>query len=54
MRENTYQLIGLKRKFHANQLVKVKRANTGDTVLTAKPKDGRFEDAQQSVGGCEN
>ena len=27
----------------------MKRANTGDTVLTAKPEDGRCEDAQQSV-----
>ena len=44
--KNTYQLIGLKVKFYADQLVKLKRGNTVDTVSTTKPKD---DDAQQST-----
>ena len=48
-KKNTYQLIGLKVKFYADQLVKLKRGNTGDTVSTTKPNDGRCDDAQQSA-----
>ncbi|KAL5518237.1 hypothetical protein EMCRGX_G003935 [Ephydatia muelleri] len=46
--KNTYKLIGLKRKFHSDQLVKVKRAIAGDIVLSAKTEVGMCDGAQHS------
>ena len=46
--KNTYKLIGLKRKFHSDQLVKVKRAITGDIVPSAKTEVGMCDGAQHS------
>ena len=46
--KNTYKLIGLKRKFHSDQLVKVKRAIAGDIVLSAKTEVGMCDCAQHS------
>ena len=47
--KNTYKLIGLTRKFDSDQLVKVKRAITGDIVLSAKTEVGMCDGAQHSA-----
>ena len=46
--KNTYKLIGLKRKFHSDQLVKVKRAITGDIVPSAKTEVVMCDGTQHS------
>ena len=42
------KLIGLKRKFHSDQLVNVKRSITGDIVPSAKTEVGMCDGAQHS------
>ena len=48
-RKSTCKLIGLERKFHSDQLVKVKRAITGDIVQSAKTEVGMCDGAQHSA-----
>eukprot|EP00731_Ephydatia_muelleri_P025600 Em0017g683a len=47
--KNTYKLIGLKRKFHSDQLLKMKRAIAGDVVPSAKTEVGMCDGAQHSA-----
>ena len=47
--KNAYKLIGLKVKFHSDQLVQVKRAIAVDVVPSAKTEVGMCDGAQHSA-----